>query len=110
MSRIVSEELDPFKGLKLATSKTPDSQIVSDGWGNSYEIPSEGYSKPVEYIDDVSVRYNFETKEVELLYKKEVLASQGLSAHEWFDGPDYWADEMYNYCRDDISACLKYMS
>lgn len=99
--------MNPFKGLKkvdnFVTGKT-----VTDGWGNLYEIPQEGYSRKVDITDEVSVRYNFKNNQVELLYKDEVVHSEGLNPTEWFDDPDYWADYLYDISLDEVARIIEH--
>ena len=95
----VKESFDPFKGLKTVKDPNPSGSLpdgyVTDGLGNVYRVPDKGYSKDYKY-KGYTFRYNYKSKEVEMLNKGNVVNSLGLSSGNWFDGPDYWVGKMYS--------------
>lgn len=106
-----NESIDPFKGLKKVkwNSSMGDDKYVGDGWGNTYEIPNKGYSQLIKLRKDISVRYNFKEKCIEMLYKNEVFGSEGLKPSEWFDNPEYWANKLDDMYREEIKYMIKNM-
>lgn len=91
-----------FKGLKDVTSQYPEygasdlrPNHITDGFGHVYEIPDNGYSSKFEY-KGYQFRYNYDTRELEMLKGGEVIYTSALDAVNWFDGPSYWIKSLYN--------------
>lgn len=101
--KIVKENSrDMYKSLKkvnmsdsewLKVRKT--GKYITDGFGNIYEVPSEGYSDEYEYGGKV-FRYNYSRKRMEWVVDGEVVDSTGLSPSEFLDDPAYWFEEYYD--------------
>ena len=77
---------NPFKDLE----KVKENGEVTDGKGNEYNIPVTGYSR-IYKVDKYNFRYNFSTKELEVLNNNEIIDSINLNASEWVDNPEQWA-------------------
>lgn len=91
-----------FKGLKDVTSQYPEYGEVdlrpnhmTDGFGHIYEIPSNGYSPKFEYTG-YQFRYNYDSRELQMLKGGEVIYTSALDAGNWFDNPPYWIKSLYN--------------
>lgn len=106
--KIMQESSDIFKYLKKV--KMSDSEwlkarktgkYITDGYGNIYEIPTEGYFPKTWKADGLSFRYNFNNKSLECFNPKvpesskvKVIDSVNINPVEFFDNPYYYVLEL----------------
>lgn len=92
--------------------------IVTDGKGNFYEVPTSGYTKVDELENDkyFKYRYNWATNEIEVFLKNEktdddiqsmeLIESVGVSAYDFIDNPEYWYDMIAESIEEDTGINL----
>lgn len=91
-----------LRGLKDVTSQYPQygevklkPNHITDGFGHVYEIPNNGYSPKFEY-KEYQFRYNYSSRELEMLKDGEAIYTSALDAVNWFDNPPYWIRSLYD--------------
>lgn len=108
--KIMNESYDQEVFKKLNKKKDvpegeDEDEWVTDGRGYVYKIPNEGYSPEIKK-GAFLFRYNYKHKVLEVIdpeNKKNVLASRGLSAYDWFDGPEHWVEMYLDELEEELS-------
>ena len=96
-------EYNGFKDL----IKVKSNGDVNDGLGNEYKIPNEGFSS-IYKVSNHRFRYNFNTKSLEILdSSQDVIDEIDLSAEEWVDNPDYWAENYLHEINIDLEETME---
>lgn len=90
--------------------------IVTDGEGNFYELPKEGYTKIDELENDkyFKYRYNWTNSEVEVFMKNtddniesmELIETVGVSPYDFVDNPEYWYQTVAETIEEDTGINL----
>lgn len=92
--------------FKVNGKVNPDSTIVTDGFGNSYVVPSEGKT-PLFQVEGWNFQYNWKTGELEIFDKNsQFVCSYNVNAENFIDSPSYWAKAALQANEDEISAVL----
>lgn len=93
--------------------------VVTDGNGNFYKIPTSGYTKVDELENDkyFKYRYNWTTNEIEVFLKNgatddniqnmELIESVGVSAYDFIDNPEYWYETVAESIEEDTGIDLR---
>ena len=93
--------------------------VVTDGEGNFYKIPTSGYTKVDELENDkyFKYRYNWTTNEIEVFLKNdatddniqnmELIESVGVSAYDFIDNPEYWYETVAESIEEDTGINLR---
>lgn len=81
---------------------------VTDGIGNVYKLPTDGYSKTI-VKDGLSFKYDYNKNLLSILDDDgEELSVYGLSAADWVEDPDFWIDQLLNEIKEETEYDLKY--
>lgn len=84
----------------------PDG-YVTDGYGNLYKLPTNGYSKTIKK-DGLSFKYDYNNRLLIILDDNgEELSTYGLSATEWVENPDYWIDQAIDEIEEEANSFIK---
>lgn len=103
-TQFLNESYDVFKDLKRVTTTDGPlkSDQVTDGRGNTYEIPTSGVTGPITYRE-FQYRYNYATRQLEMLYNnRTVVDSMNLDAQSFIDNPQYWIAQHYDEMVDEV--------
>ena len=107
----ISDVKDPYQPL-------PEG-VVTDGFGNLYQIPTTGQTPLIQLEDDnyFKYRYNWETNEIEVYVKDDsiengldnysLLESVGLSPYDFIDNPEYWYRNVAETIEEDTGIDLR---
>lgn len=90
---------DKFQLKRLSSDYAipDDKDTITDGWGNIYELPTDGYTPYFDIDDYFKVRYNWNEHTLELYTIEdlnEYIDSYGLNPYDFMDNPEYWINKL----------------
>lgn len=96
LRQLSEAEIDKIKSIDHPYVPLPNG-IVTDGFGNIYEIPKTGRTPLVSLDNDyMKFSYNWETKHLEIYVEDEdsdkfsLLDEYSLTPENFLDNPEYW--------------------
>lgn len=96
------------KEIETLSEKQTD-HLVTDGYGNLYEIPTTGKTELFTVSDvgaDMKFLYDFDKQQIDLYLEENdkhlYMGSYSVSAEDFIDGPEYWCRVANNGLLSDI--------
>lgn len=115
LKKVNEKDLD----INLDENTSLPYNVVTDGFGNLYEIPVTGRTPAVSLNDDISVKfsYDWDKRQIDIyilsnddnysdVNNYEYVTSYPISAENFLDGPKYWYNVAYTEMQDEIQSQL----